>query len=274
MGAEKPTFPMLDVNKPETGDSLGGDFFKKIMTDVSKGNTSSIEDLFPDKESSEASKNKFSVYDIIKGLFAALMGAKSSSKVARGELAQSLTPYSNEYRNANSAKFDHLETQDGIKGVLSMIGAIEGGNQYNALVGDADQYVVRLTSMSISEVLDYQETMVASGKESSAVGKYQIINKTLKGLVANHNLDLNAKFDEKMQDRLAIYLMEEKGLNKFTSGKMSKDEFQLGLSQVWAAIPTGPLGKGDENDSYYGGVGSNRALVSSSKFSEQLGEIA
>ena len=65
----------------------------------------------------------------------------------------------------------------------------------------ASKYGKPLTQMTVGEV-------VALGNSGAihAAGRYQIINKTLKGLVKNYNIDPNALYDEEMQDQLALKL--------------------------------------------------------------------
>ena len=57
-----------------------------------------------------------------------------------------------------------------------------------------------------------------------------------------------------MQDRLADMLIQRRGYGDYQSGKISKEQFGKNLSQEWAALPSGP-----GNQSYYAGVGNNKA---------------
>jgi len=143
---------------------------------------------------------------------------------------------------------------EGLAGLREMIAAKESRGDYNMMQGGkrAD-----LTNMTIAEVMAFQKQHVAGGAESGAAGKYQIINETLAGLVKKGNIDTSAKFDQQMQDRLADMLIKQRGYDKYKSGKISKEEFAKNLSQEWAALPSGP-----NNQSYYAGVGSNKAHYS------------
>jgi hypothetical protein len=86
------------------------------------------------------------------------------------------------------------------------------------------------------------------------VGKYQIIDGTLNGLVANGALKLNDIFNSSTQDRAAMALLREKGMDKYTSGKISKDQFADAVAKVWSSMP---LASGK---SAHDKIGSNKAL--------------
>jgi muramidase (phage lysozyme) len=142
---------------------------------------------------------------------------------------------------------------EGLSGIREMIAAKESGGDYNVMVGGQK---MDLTNMSIADVLAMQQQRIAGG-QNSAAGKYQIINSTLKGLVAEGGIDTSAKFDQQMQDRLADMLIQKRGYSDYKSGKMSKEQFATNLSKEWAALPSGP-----GNQSYYAGVGNNKAHYS------------
>lgn len=139
------------------------------------------------------------------------------------------------------------------KNLMNFIAGPESGGNYNVINGGSEK---ELTTMTVGEVLDFQKTMKGDGRESTAVGKYQIINKTLKGLVDDLNIPKTAKFDEAMQDRMALALLEKRGLSEYKSGKLTPKKFANNLSQEWASLP-----KDESGASYYEGVGSNKALV-------------
>lgn len=139
--------------------------------------------------------------------------------------------------------------------ILDLIGRVEGaGGNYNVLVGGKTN--PELTSMTISEVLAFQNNMIAQGHESTAVGKYQIIQDTLKGLLRQGVVSPNETFSPSTQDKLATALLNEKGWTRFQSGKMSADQMADGIAKIWAAFPMA------NGQSYYQGKGSNKALLS------------
>jgi muramidase (phage lysozyme) len=138
----------------------------------------------------------------------------------------------------------------GLAGLREMIAAKESGGNYNVMVGGQ---TADLTNMTIAQVMELQKSRIAGG-QGSAAGKYQIINKTLEGLIKEGNIDTSSKFDQRMQDRLADMLIQRRGYGDYQSGKISKEQFGKNLSQEWAALPSGP-----GNQSYYAGVGNNKA---------------
>jgi muramidase (phage lysozyme) len=135
--------------------------------------------------------------------------------------------------------------------LLDFIGAKESNGNYNILVGGKTE--PNLTNMSISEVINYQDSMIRRGHESTAVGKYQIIKPTLKVLLNKKYASPSDKFSPEVQDKLAVGLLKGRGLDKYLSGKITKEEFADNLSKEWASLPykTGA--------SYYAGVGSNKS---------------
>jgi muramidase (phage lysozyme) len=158
-----------------------------------------------------------------------------------------------EKEKAESAKKQAKIEGEGLAGIREMIAAKESGGDYNVMVGGQK---MDLTNMSIADVMNMQSNRKAAGMNTAA-GKYQIINSTLQGLVAEGGIDTNAKFDQQMQDRLADMLIQKRGYGDYKSGKMSKEQFATNLSKEWAALPSGP-----GNQSYYAGVGNNKAHYS------------
>lgn len=144
------------------------------------------------------------------------------------------------------------------RNLLELIGKVESGGNYNAVVGNAKQSVVDFSKMSLKEVSDYQRQMKAQGKESTAVGKYQMISSTLAGSAKEMGLNAETtKFTPEVQDQIAMHLLKRRGYDKVISGQISKEQFATNLSKEWASLPKDQSGKG-----YYDGVGSNKSLVS------------
>lgn len=139
--------------------------------------------------------------------------------------------------------------------LLNFIARYESGGDYNIMVGGKRG---KLTDMTVSEILDMQKNMIAKGHESTAVGRYQYIRKTLAGTAAQLGMDIdNTKFDEKTQDALAIQTLRTIGLEAWLAGKLDDGAFLNKIARVWASVPTTSGG------SYYAGVGSNKAGVKS-----------
>lgn len=101
-----------------------------------------------------------------------------------------------------------------------------------------------LTEMSIAEVRNLQRGMLdhpRNGWNSSAVGKYQIVGKTLEGLLNDPKIkalgiDRNTQFTPEVQDILGKRLLEQRGLGSFQAGRMSATEFQNSLAHEWASV--------------------------------------
>jgi muramidase (phage lysozyme) len=157
------------------------------------------------------------------------------------------------------ASFEGGPPQPGITGkLLDYIGKLESNGNYNILVGGKSN--PDLSNMTIEEVMQFQKQMLAQGHESTAVGKYQIINGTLNSLVKQGFANLDDKFDAATQDKLAVGLLKRRGLDDYMSGKMDANTFADKLSMEWASLPF------NTGQSYYAGVGSNKSGESRDKF--------
>lgn len=144
--------------------------------------------------------------------------------------------------------------------LLNTIAEGESRGNYNAYFGKANNRTIKFTEMPVGEVLAWQKEYVASGSPSSAVGRYQFIDSTLRGLIQEMNIDINAPFDEALQDRLAVRLLERRGVREYLRGKITREELAHNLSKEWAALPR-VLGD-NPTASYYAGDGLNRAQIS------------
>ena len=159
-------------------------------------------------------------------------------------------------------------TDSNFKNLLSLIARKESGGNYNAYFGKAkNQNNPKFTTMTLKEVRDWQDKFVRNGSKSSAVGKYQIIRSTLDGLIASLGVKKSELFDEDLQDRMALKLIEEKRLKDFLNKEISVATFGSLLARVWAALPvlkaeTNNKGrKVKRGQSYYAGDGLNKAHI-------------
>lgn len=135
--------------------------------------------------------------------------------------------------------------------LLETIASRESGGDYNRIYGAGHQ-TANLTGRTINEVLQWQ-----SGRQFSAAGKYQIIRKTLQGLKDELGLSGNEMFDETMQDKMAVALLNGRGYEDYLNGDLSEGRFMRNLSMEWAALPKDMSGAG-----YYDNDGVNHAGVS------------
>jgi hypothetical protein len=144
--------------------------------------------------------------------------------------------------------------------LLNLIARVESKGNYNAYFGNANNSSIDFTRMSIAEVMDWQSEYVREGNASSAVGRYQIVDRTLKGLVEELNLDPKQPFDQATQDKMAIALIERRGAERYINNELTHEEFAANLAKEWAALPK-VIGE-NPNDSYYASDGLNKSLVS------------
>lgn len=147
-----------------------------------------------------------------------------------------------------------------VQNVLTLISRIEAPKGFDQV---SDFTVVApprpLTRMTVDQVLAWQSTNARAGAESTSAGGYQIIQGTLSGLKDSMGLKGDELFDEVMQRRMAVTLMEGRGLDDWRAGRLSNEEFANSLAEEWAALPltTGPRA----GQSYYKGDGLNNAQV-------------
>jgi conjugal transfer mating pair stabilization protein TraG len=139
--------------------------------------------------------------------------------------------------------------------LLDLIAAPESHGNYNAWYGDAAQDRVDLSRFTVDQVRDLQADLVRSNG-GSAVGRYQFLDDTLDGLVDRLGLNGNERFSPELQDRLALELARDAGMEDWIGGRISDERFAESLSQVWAGLP-----RDESNESYYEGIQGNRATV-------------
>lgn len=144
--------------------------------------------------------------------------------------------------------------------LLNTIAKAESNGNYNAYFGNSGNASVMFTSMTVDEVLAWQAEFIAAGNASSAVGRYQFIDGTLRGLIDRLRIDGDETFGPALQDRLAVALLERRGLREYVEGTISRDDFAHNLSKEWAALPT-VIGE-TPSASFYADDGLNTARLS------------
>ena len=155
--------------------------------------------------------------------------------------------------------------------LLDFIGRLEAPRGYDQVYGKiraADKPPRRLTTMTVAEVLAWQDS-IDRRYNSEAAGRFQILEDTLRGLVAQGSVSMNATFDRTTQERAAIALMVRRGLNDYKSGRISAQAFGQRLSMEWASLPALTVdkkGRPATGQSYYAGDGLNHALTTQKKF--------
>lgn len=159
----------------------------------------------------------------------------------------------------------------GLAPLLRLIGSVEAPKGYDQVYGgirfaDRPENRVgkRLTQMTVGEVLAWQDS-IDRKYPSEASGRYQIMEDTLRSLVAQGHARASERFDSDCQDRLAVALMERRGLSLYRAGKISETEFAQRLSMEWASLPAmtrDKLGRVANGQSYYAGDGLNKSHLS------------
>lgn len=151
---------------------------------------------------------------------------------------------------------DPSYTQSALTPLLDLIGSERAeGAGYDTIFGGisrSDYPSKSLTSMTIREILDWQESIdpkYEGTSVSEAVGRYQIVEDTLRGfnndirgnsgtgLYAKAGLTLDSLFSPANQDLMAIELLKYRGLNRFLSGSLTAEQFGDNLSYEWASLP-------------------------------------
>lgn len=152
--------------------------------------------------------------------------------------------------------------------LLDTIAKGESNGNYNAHFGNASNTAVVFTKMTVGDVLKWQNDFVAQGSPSNAVGKYQIIQPTLEGLVGQLQIPLSARFDEALQDKLALALLERRGVNEYLQNQLSHQQFAANLAMEWAALPK--MTGDNPEQSFYAGDGLNKVQVTTDEIYSAL----
>jgi conjugal transfer mating pair stabilization protein TraG len=146
--------------------------------------------------------------------------------------------------------------QDGwSRALLDLIALPESGGNYNAWYRNAGQNHANLASLSIDQVRALQADLVRTDG-GSAIGRYQLLSDTLDGLVERLGLNGDERFTPELQDRMALELAQDVGMETWLRGQLTDKEFARNLAQIWAGLP-----KDGSNQSFYAGVQGNRATA-------------
>lgn len=166
--------------------------------------------------------------------------------------------------------------------LLDFIGQAETGktnaDAYLTIYGHKQGRLPKpLTSYTLDELAEAQKAW-SKNFGSSAAGKYQIIRKTLVGLVARLGLPGSTLFTPEVQDTLGYELLKGRGYERFLSGTLPLKAFGNELAKEWASFPVLTDMQGQHRalvrgQSHYAGDGVNKALVKPGDVEAVLSEI-
>ena len=153
------------------------------------------------------------------------------------------------------------------KALLDLIAEKEAPAGYGTLYNNKQSKLpTPLTQMTLSEVITAGPGWNAQ-YGSSACGRYQFMNATLKSLKLSEGLDGSEPFSSALQDRLGYALLDQRGYEGFVIGRVSRTAFGLALAEEWASFPVLEVCKGahrevQRGETFYAGDGLNKALIS------------
>lgn len=168
----------------------------------------------------------------------------------------------------------------GGKALLDMIaqGESVSSGGYNAMnqgtpgggpvIGSGDSQKIigkKLTDMTVGEIMQQAANPNDDAKKRKdnklifAAGRYQIVPKTLEGLVKSGIVSRNDKFDEATQDKLGMALIQGTGALKLAAAG-DYEGAQNALAKTWASIPLATdVGNKRAGQSFYHKAGTNTA---------------
>lgn len=151
--------------------------------------------------------------------------------------------------------------------LLAFIGKHESGNNYNSIWGGirkSDYPPVPLVEMNVAQILAWQDR-IDSRYMSEAAGCYQILEDTLRGLMASADVRGYDLYNVATQDKLGLALLVRRGLHSYLDKKMTPEQFGQSLSMEWASLPCmikDKYGRAAVGQSYYANDGLNKSGTS------------
>lgn len=150
------------------------------------------------------------------------------------------------------------------KTLLDWIAVHESDGNYDAYIGHAHAPQGSITALTIAQVYDFQRRLIEDGEPSTAVGRYQFLQRTLSSLVQRSRYSVDMILSPSLQDNLAAMLLEDRGWAAWASRSITNEEFMHRLSCEWASLPD-PYNDGRSH--YDGDSAGNHAAYTLEEFS-------
>jgi muramidase (phage lysozyme) len=112
----------------------------------------------------------------------------------------------------------------------------EANGNYNAYFAHGDS-TYDLSKLSLTEIYQFQQRMLADDPRSTALGRYQFLRGTLQGLQKARKLSADTKLTHELQDDLGVALLVRRGFSKWWKDEISDDQLANGCSMEWASLP-------------------------------------
>lgn len=153
-----------------------------------------------------------------------------------------------------------------VAALRDLIASAEAGRaQYDAVQHGATIKTPKPpTQMTIGEIYAWID---ATPGQPHAIGRYQIIPKTLRGLVRKAGLSEDTRFVPQVQDALADILLEEAGLSAMREGAITRTAFMNNVAKIWAGLPN------SSGKSHYHGYAGNKATMTWAYYEAQMKQI-
>lgn len=120
------------------------------------------------------------------------------------------------------------------------------------------------TQMTIAEIFAWIDDTPG---QPHAIGRYQLIPKTLSYLVEKLEIPSSARFSPAVQDQLGDALLAQAGLHHMLAGKMERHNFMNNLARIWAGLPN------SSGKSHYEGYAGNKAVMTWDTFDAEMARI-
>ena len=147
-----------------------------------------------------------------------------------------------------------------------IIASVEAGRAgYDAVVLSARVLPPKPPSrMTLNEIFAW---IAATPGQNHAIGRYQIVPKTLASLTRRLGLPGGTIYSPKLQDRLADVLLSDAGMGEFLAGTLPRKAFMENAAAIWAGLPA------SNGRSVYQGIAGNAAGMSWDSYLRRMAEV-